>query len=105
MICLMMVSIDLRSATITSCYFKPIHHTCHQQVERAGMNHAHCRLSFLSIWMEGLRQEELEDLNRLLQPGVLETTIQSLSERDRFCRDAWNDHYTYEIVMSMFHEL
>ena len=62
MICLMMVNIYLRNATDTPCCCKPIHCARLQQVERTGTNCACCRHSFVSIPMEGLTQETLEDL-------------------------------------------
>ena len=93
-ICLTSITVNMYNATATPCCTRRVHRACYQQHVHTSAACGHCRRPFAAqaaidpirnppinedlAMREAQRQQAIQDLEALLQPGALEARIQQV---------------------------
>lgn len=88
LLCLTMIDVTMRGATLTPCCSRRIHRTCYDHHVATSDNCGHCRAPFAASAAisddvtnkERQRQQAIRDLEALLEPGAIEDRITQVGQ-------------------------
>lgn len=108
-ICLTSITVNMYNATATPCCTRRVHRACYQQHVHTSAACGHCRRPFAAqaaidpirnppinedlARREAQRQQAIQDLEALLQPGALEARIQQVCVFFYFTNRCLREHF------------